>query len=195
MSILSKSQLLQFRNITRTFSKTINESLSEFKQESKSGKINIFLSHKHNEKAELDSAISLLKKIGVNIYVDWLDEEMPKSTSGKTAQRIKTKIIENDKFILLATESAICSKWCNWELGFGDAQKYIKNIAIFPVRENGSDFSGSEYLDIYPRIEYVYKNTISRKIGGFFDEGYYVITPKDDEGTSFYTKLEAWFKE
>lgn len=62
MSILSKSQLLQFRNITRTFSKTINESLSEFKQESKSGKINIFLSHKHNERAELDSAISLLKK-------------------------------------------------------------------------------------------------------------------------------------
>lgn len=195
MSILNKSELLQFRNSTRNFSKSISDSLSEFKQESKLGKVNIFLSHKHNEKAELDSAISLLKKIGVNVYVDWLDEEMPKYTSGKTAQRIKTKIIENDKFILLATESAICSKWCNWELGFGDAQKYIKNIAIFPVRENGSNFSGSEYLDIYPRIEYVSKNTVSRLIGGFFDEGYYIINPKNEDGSSNYTKLEIWLKE
>lgn len=32
-------------------------------------------------------------------------------------------------------------------------------------------------------------------IGGFFDEGYYVITPKDVKGTSFYTKLEAWLKQ
>lgn len=195
MSILNKSELLQFRNSTRNFSKSISDSLSEFKQENKVDKVNIFLSHKHNEKAELDSAISLLKKIGVNIYVDWLDEEMPKNTSGKTAQRIKTKIIENDKFILLATESAICSKWCNWELGFGDAQKYIKNIAIFPVRENGSNFSGSEYLDIYPRIEYVSKNSVTKWIGGFFDEGYYIINPKNEDGSSNYKKLEIWLKE
>lgn len=192
MSILSKSQLLEFRNTTRVFSKSINESLSEFRKESQLGKTTIFLSHKHDELAELDSVISLLKKIGVNVYVDWLDSGMPKNTSGVTAARIKEKIVENKKFILLATEGSISSKWCNWELGLGDVHKYDKDIAIFPIRNDYENFSGSEYLQIYPRIEFVSKNSVSRKIGGYFDEGYYVITPSNSEGVSYYTKLQEW---
>jgi len=192
MSVLSKSQLYEFRNSTRYFSKTVNESLDEFSLESRVGKTTIFLSHKHDEKKELDSVISFLKKINVNIYVDWLDEGMPRTTTGKTATRIKLKIKENDKFILLATEGAINSKWCNWELGFGDSHKFDKNIAVFPVREDGSNFSGSEYLEIYPRIEYVDSYSVTRKIGGYFDEGYYVISLKNNVGTSFYTKIEEW---
>jgi len=31
---------------------------------------------------------------------------------------------------LLATEPAIFSKLCNYELGYGDAQKYMKNIEL-----------------------------------------------------------------
>ncbi|RXR17352.1 TIR domain-containing protein [Flavobacterium amnicola] len=192
MSILSKSELIGFRNSTRTFSKGINESLSEFINESKVNKVTVFLSHKHDERSELDAAISFLKRNGVSVYVDWLDEGMPKYTSGKTAERIKNKIKENKKFIFLATEGAINSKWCNWELGFGDAHKYIDNIAVFPVRENGTTFTGSEYLQIYPRIEYVAPNSVSRQIGGYFTSGYYVITPADSKGISRYHKLEDW---
>lgn len=95
MSIITKSKLTSYRNSTRTFNKSLNESLSEFKSESTYGKVTIFLSHKHNELEELDGAISFLKTFGVEIYVDWLDEEMPKKTSGKTADRIKQKIMEN----------------------------------------------------------------------------------------------------
>lgn len=73
MSILSKSQLYGFRNATRTFSKPLNESLSEFSGESKYGKATIFLSHKHDEMQALDSAISFLKNFRVEVYVDWLD--------------------------------------------------------------------------------------------------------------------------
>lgn len=192
MSIISKIQLLGYRNSTRNSSKTINESLSEFKYASKIGKTKIFLSHKHDELAELDSAISLLKLIRSNIYIDWLDEGMPKSTSGETAKRIKEKIKENDKFILLATEAAIESKWCNWELGYGDSLKYDRNIAIFPISNSNSSFTGSEYLQIYPRIEFVYTNTVSRFIGGYFPQGYYVISPNDSNGRATYTKLEEW---
>jgi hypothetical protein len=152
MSIITKSELTNYKNSTRTFSKSLNESLSEFKSESTFRKVTIFLSHKHNELEELDGAISFLKNFGVEIYVDWLDEEMPKRTSGKTADRIKLKIKENQKFIFLATEGAIASKWCNWELGHGDAAKYIKHIAVLPVKSNYSDYTGSEYLQIYPYI-------------------------------------------
>jgi len=195
MGILSKSQLSGFRNTTRTFSKSINESLSEYSNESKYGKVTIFLSHKHDERESLDGAISFLKNFGVEVYVDWLDEGMPKTTSGKTAKRIKEKIKENQKFIFLATEGAINSKWCNWELGFGDSHKYMDNIALFPVRNDYDSFSGSEYLNIYPRIEYVEANTVTRKIGGYFNSGYYVITPRDDDGTSRYIRIVDWLKE
>lgn len=155
MAILSKSQLKSYRNKTRHFSKSITESLSEFKGESKYSRVTIFLSHKHDENEELDSAISFLKQFGVEVYVDWLDEGMPRQTSGATAKRIKEKIKENSKFIFLATEGAILSKWCNWELGFGDAQKYIDHIAIFPVSNDYATFSGAEYIQIYP---YIYKS-------------------------------------
>jgi len=97
MSVLSKSQLYEFRNSTRYFSKAVTESLNEFSSETKTGKTTIFLSHKHDERKELDSVISFLKKINVNVYVDWLDEGMPKTTSGKTATRIKIKIKEKIK--------------------------------------------------------------------------------------------------
>jgi hypothetical protein len=160
MGILTKSSLFEFRNSTRTFSKSINESLEEFSRETKVGKITVFLSHKHDELRELDSAVTFLRKHGVNIYVDWLDGGMPKYTSGKTAVRIKEKIRENNKFILLATEASINSKWCNWELGFGDSLKYLGNIAILPVKDDNREFTGNEYLQIYPRIE---EFTISNK--------------------------------
>ncbi len=195
MSILTKIQLYNFRNSTRNFNKSLNESLAEFSTESKNGKVTIFLSHKHDEREALDSTISFLKNFGVEIYVDWLDDGMPKHTSGKTAKRIKEKIKENSKFIFLATEGAISSKWCNWELGFGDSHKYIDNIAIFPIRNNYESYTGTEYLDIYPRIEYVEANTITRKIGGYFIEGYYIITPIDENGSSYYTQLVEWLKK
>ncbi len=39
---------------------------------------------------------------------------MPKTTSGVTATKIKQQIKKYDKFILIATDGAIDSKWCNW---------------------------------------------------------------------------------
>ena len=63
---------------------------------------------------------------------------------------------------MLATEGAIASKWCNWELGFGDAHRYIENIAIMPITEKRREsFSGSEYLQIYPVIKSDYEYILS----------------------------------
>jgi hypothetical protein len=179
MSLITKSKLTTFRNSKRYFSKTINESLLEFKSESKYSKVTIFLSHKHDEVEELDSAISFLKEFGVEIYVDWLDEGMPRTTSGITANRIKQKIKENKKFILLATEGAITSKWCNWELGHGDAEKYINHIAILPIKNTYSDYNGAEYLQIYP---YIFESDLTPNT-------YYIKYPNGD-----LKNLSEWLK-
>jgi hypothetical protein len=191
MSFISKSQLREFSREKKMFT-SLNESLQKFKNESKTYKTKIFLSHKHDESDELNGAISFLKKQGVDIYVDWLDEGMPKTTSGITAVRIKDKIKENEKFILLATEGAINSKWCNWELGLGDAAKYINNIAILPINNDYSDFSGNEYLEIYPHIEY--QNGTNKRINGnYISKGYYVKYPSVNDSHKI-VELSKWLE-
>lgn len=177
MSYITESQLGQYRRSTKTFS-TVTDSLKNFRNESQVFKTNVFLSHKHDEKINLEGAIAFLKSFGVDVYVDWLDEGMPKNTSGQTAKRIKKKIKDNHKFILLATEGAISSKWCNWELGLGDAEKYFEHIAILPIKKDYTDFSGTEYLEIYPYILNVDK--VKYFNGDFLTKGAYVIFPSND---------------
>lgn len=174
MAIITETQIKNQRRSTKTFM-TLNESLRTFKNESSYLKTKIFLSHKHDEKEFLEGAISLLKTYGVGVYVDWLDDGMPKKTSGQTAVRIKEKIKENHKFILLATEGAINSKWCNWELGLGDAAKYIENIALLPIKKDYNDFSGSEYLEIYPYIFNIDYYQFFK--GDYRSQGTYVVYP------------------
>lgn len=191
MSFINETQLRSFRKSTKTYNLTLNESLRNFKNESKFLKTKIFLSHKHDELEQLEGAISFLKNNGVEVYVDWLDEGMPKTTSGQTALRIKEKISENDKFILLATEGAINSKWCNWELGLGDTAKYINNIAVLPIKKDFSDFSGNEYLEIYPHI--VQFDSLKYFNGEFLAKGIYVIYPSVN-GNNKVMLLRDWLK-
>ena len=112
----------------------------------------IFLSHSHLDKDYVKDVVAFLRDRDVNCYVDWMDDTMPEKTSGITASIIKTKIKENNKFVFLATNNALSSKWCNWEIGYGDAQKYIDRIAIFPLKDDNGEWQGNEYLQIYPYI-------------------------------------------
>ena len=191
MSVINKSTLLSWRNDSREIHKGVTASLNEWRSESRYGKVTIFLSHKHDENEELDAAVSLLKRFGVNIYVDWQDGGMPTKTSGETAKRIKSKVKECKKFIFLATEGAISSRWCNWELGFGDSQRFMDNLAIFPIKNDyQSGFSGSEYLNIYSAIEHLEG---SKTVGGTeIPKGWYVMNPADENGHRSFTPIRTW---
>lgn len=114
----------------------------------------IFLSHSHHDKAQVEQAKNFFENLGYSIYVDWADETMPEKTNGATAQKIKGQIGSNDKFVLLATNNAVISKWCNWEVGIGDTYKMAnRKIAILPLADNNGHWQGNEYLQIYPSIE------------------------------------------
>ncbi|MDD4730213.1 MAG: toll/interleukin-1 receptor domain-containing protein [Dysgonamonadaceae bacterium] len=194
MNLITEAKLEEYSISVKQSYKSINDSLREFRSESKFLKTKIFLSHKHDELKQLESAISFLNSQGVSVYVDWLDEGMPKTTSGSTAERIKEKIKENDKFILLATEGAINSKWCNWELGLGDAEKYIDNIALLPIKRDYYDFSGSEYLHIYPYI--IILNYSQYFEGNYRNSGSYVVYPNNiSNGNKKVVPLENWLKK
>lgn len=191
MSFITESQLANYRSRTKTFSKSdvlvLNESSSRDKT-----KPMVFLSHKHDELVILQDVIAFLNSEGVDIYVDWMDEEMPAYTNVNTALRLKEKIKTANKFVLVATPNAINSKWCNWELGLGDAAKYIENIALFPINRTYQSFSGAEYLKIYPYIEY--ENGDGKYLNGSnIPKGYYVKTPLEN-GNTRLIPLKEWLK-
>lgn len=182
MSIISKARLSTITE-TRDGYKTFSDVLNEAKKESKlTATTTIFLSHSHDDLKDgiVNKAIVFLRKIGIRIYIDSNDASLPPFTNSDTAKKIKEEIKNNKKFILLATNKAIASKWCNWELGIGDAHKYINNIALLPISENSGTWEGSEYLRIYPRVEE----------SNFTPEYYKVIYPDDTE-----ISLSDWLKK
>lgn len=190
MGFINESRLMNYTT-TRLFSKDDIIMLNE--NENLDDKITIFLSHKHDEGILLQKTIALLKEEGVDVYVDWMDESMPAYTNEQTAHRLKEIIEKSNKFILLATDAAIESKWCNWELGIGDVLKYKANIALLPVEKENRNFDGSEYLKIYPRIEYVDQDWTNVKSKEFLPTGYYVIFPSEDD-IHTYMSLENWLR-
>ena len=161
------------------------------------GMTTVFISHKHEDLEDLSGLIGFLEKnYNVKAYIDSKDSSMPSVTSGVTASKIKERIRQCDKFILLATDGAVESKWCNWELGYGDSQKFSsKDIAILPLKRKGysdSSYKGNEYMQIYPYISF-YEGNETNTTGGYVNRGYYVVTD-DEKGVHNIIPLESWLK-
>lgn len=161
------------------------------------GKTTVFISHKHDDLEDLSGLIGFLEKnYNVKAYIDSKDSSMPSVTSGATASKIKERIRQCNKFILLATDGAVESKWCNWELGYGDSQKFSsKDIAILPLKRKGYDdssYKGNEYMQIYPYISF-YEGNETYTTGGYVNRGYYVVTD-DEKGVHNIIPLENWLK-
>ena len=138
-------------------------------------KLSVFLSHKHDELEHLERVRCLLERLHTSVYVDWTDPEMQLLTDRKTAEALKAKIKKYDKFIFIASDAAIDSEWCNWEIGYGDAQKYDSDkIAIFPIKQDNREWNGNEYLQLYPSIEYFDGTTHYSNTKIIIPEGFYV---------------------
>ena len=189
MSFISETQLSNYRSRTQMFSADNIVDLNESYYRDKSRPI-VFLFHKHDEQEILQGVVAFLKEEGVDVYVDWMDPSMPAYTNAETAHSLKEKIKVANKFILVATPSAINSKWCNWELGLGDAAKYKEHIALLPINKTNETFRGSEYLAIYPYIDYENGNN-QYCDGRYIQKGYYVKTQLSN-GNVGLTSLKDW---
>ena len=147
------------------------------------GKTTVFISHKHDDLEDLSGLIGFLEKnYNVKAYIDSKDSSMPSVTSGATASKIKERIRQCNKFILLATD--------------GDSQKFSsKDIAILPLKRKGYDdssYKGNEYMQIYPYISF-YEGNETYITGGYVNRGYYVVTD-DEKGVHNIIPLENWLK-
>jgi hypothetical protein len=134
----------------------------------------------------------ILESLDADLYVDLLDKSIPKFTSGRTAEIIKKRIQQYDKFVLVATDGAIESKWCNWELGYGDAQKYDKGkIALFPISQNDGTWKGKEYMQVYPTIQYYDGTQRYSNTNELISKGYY-YRYKDEDDEYYLKPLRDW---
>ena len=118
--------------------------------------INIFLSHSSQDKKLLKDVIIFLESYdNVKVYIDKEDGDLPKATSPQTAEILKKRISECQKFIVLITDNTQKSKWIPWELGLADVIKTKKNIALLPYSRATYDFTTKqEYLGLYDKIIY-----------------------------------------
>ena len=113
----------------------------------------VFLSHSHEDRVLVEGVRLMLASQGVSVYVDWKDAEMPAVTNPETAKRIRAKIASADKFVMLASNLSLLSRWVPWELGIGEVQKTLNNVAVLPVIPDFGAWEGNEYVGIYSRIE------------------------------------------
>lgn len=150
------SKYLTF-NALNSVSKTyaVKYELNESKRSSASAAsiITVFLSHRHSEDQ------SLIKKVkgffaeqGATVYIDWLDKDMPEVTGAETAEKLKTKIKQCKKFVILATPESIKSIWIPWEIGLADQIKGFANMAILPIVDDENTWDQREYYRLYSRI-------------------------------------------
>jgi hypothetical protein len=120
---------------------------------SASTRTTVFLSHSHHDADLIEPALLFFTQQGVAVYVDWKDPTMAAMTTPGTATQIKGRIMACQKFVVLATNNALGSRWVPWELGIADSSNGMERIAILPVVDRHQTWNGNEYIGIYARID------------------------------------------
>jgi hypothetical protein len=138
----------------QNFSKGVIVEAHDFEKRASATKADVFLSHSSLDKEALPKAIGFLEAHGAKVYIDKVDKELPKKTSAETGVKLKERIYQCPKFIVLVTANSKNSRWIPWELGIADEKKRLPNVAILPDAGNQTnvEWSEQEYLGLYPRI-------------------------------------------
>lgn len=113
---------------------------------------NVFLSYRREDRGYVVPVVEFLKRNGVNVYIDYLDESLEDDNT-QVAGQLRTRIGNCKKFISLATPNSSKSKWMPWELGLGDRIVNYENVAVLPITHNENSWGDQEYGAIYGRIE------------------------------------------
>lgn len=138
----------------QNFSKGVIVESHCFEKRASASSVDVFLSHSSADKDALPVVIGLLQQHGAKVYIDKADKELPQKTSPETGAKLKERIAQCPKFIVLVTANSKNSRWIPWELGIADEKKKMPNVALLPDVGNqaNADWSEQEYLGLYPRV-------------------------------------------
>jgi hypothetical protein len=127
----------------------------------------VFFSHSILDAQVILGVKELLEAEGLRIYVDWIeDAQLNRSrVTAKTADVLRTRMRHSQSLIYATSTASSQSKWMPWELGYFDGFR-PGFVAILPlVQSSGDDFTGQEYLGLYPYIEDINWDTGRRGLG------------------------------
>lgn len=150
------SQLALAEAATRPYREqaTLNEAIEQ-------GRKTAFLCHSRQDARLAKGFLVFLQEAGWNVYVDWLDGEMPSRPNRVTAVKLKLRIDAMNYFIFLATSSSMASRWCPWEIGYADGKKNIDCILLVRTKDHAGSTYGSEYLDLYREVDFSAEGRLS----------------------------------
>ena len=115
----------------------------------------VFLSHSYKDAEVILGVRKLIENLGLTVYVDWIDDpglDRGRVTSA-TAKILRERMRQSSSLVYAHSANAEDSAWMPWELGYFDGFKPM-HIWILPlVAERDSEFTGREYLGLYPSVE------------------------------------------
>lgn len=135
-----------------------NSPLEQMKQ------YDLFLSHSYKDKNKLIELKDLLNGLGVNVYMDWVndkDELQRDLTCAETAKVITERIKTSKAILYVHTDSSLYSKWTPWELGYA----YALQKPIFIYRPEKIE-DEPEYLLLYHSVDIENGDMKIRDCGG-----------------------------
>lgn len=114
----------------------------------------VFLSHSSQDNDLLAGAAQVLENHGGRVYVDVGDASLCTGDCTEIAERLRKRIGQTRRFVMLATPKSKDSLWIPWELGLADGIHGAPQVALFPSAETWHDMEWSkrEYLGLYRRI-------------------------------------------
>lgn len=160
MALLTRSQVFgdQAQGFNKSAARSVAKAvlLSEAKVAS-TAQFDIFLSHSSRDASEVLALKRFLSARNYTVYVDWIDDRNLDRTavSVETAAALKQRLVQSKSLLVCVTQSAKESRWVPWELGLADGLG--KRVGVIPIVEDGTDtdaYDGSEYLGLYPYVDY-----------------------------------------
>jgi hypothetical protein len=133
----------------------IEEELRKSAATSLSTQFDVFLSHSFLDAQIILGAKGMLEGQGLRVYVDWVEDHQLDRTrvTARTADVLRVRMRKSQSLIYATSATSSSSKWMPWELGYFDGFR-PGHVAILPlVKTEGEDFTGQEYLGLYPLME------------------------------------------
>lgn len=138
--------------ISKSASQILTEDSRRF---SSTDRYDVFLSHSYQDADAIYGIKSIIEKLGLKVYVDWIDDsglDRGKVTA-RTAQILRERMQTCACLVYVHTPNATQSIWMPWELGYFDGLK-PSHVWILPlVSQDDEEFRGQEYLGLYPPVE------------------------------------------
>jgi hypothetical protein len=165
------ASLLERSRVQKSARQILSESARAFDSEDS---YDVFLSHSYDDAEVILGVRTIMKSLGLKVYVDWIDDSALDrgKVTAKTAAVLRRRMQASSGFVYAHSPSAKDSVWMPWELGYFDSLRPA-HVWILPLVETSdSEFRGQEYLGLYPALDRI-EDLAGRLELGFTNVGPY----------------------